>query len=189
MTIKRFLYTCGLAVQKGGSKRAAFCRKRGLFHHVGKNVTLQSRVLPLYSELISFGNNVHVASHVNFITHDIVHVMLNANPEIKHHGFKEKLGCIEICDNVFIGAGVTVLYNVRIGPNTVIAAESVVTKDLEGNGVYAGCPARKIEDIPFFLQKRAQCPYEGIRTPNGLDLSKELTEALWEEFCEKRKKQ
>ena len=34
--------------------------------------------------------------------------------------------------------------NVKIGDNVVIGAGSVVTKDCESNGVYAGVPAKKL---------------------------------------------
>ena len=65
------------------------------------------RKLPLYSELISVGNNVHFASNVTLVTHDVTHVMLNrSDPSLK---LSEYVGCIEIGDNVFIGANTTIL--------------------------------------------------------------------------------
>ena len=36
-------------------------------------------------------------------------------------------------DNVFIGTGTIIMPNVKIGPNAIIAAGSVVTKDVEEN--------------------------------------------------------
>lgn len=35
---------------------------------------------------------------------------------------------------------------VKIGTGSIIAAASVVTKDVEPYSIYAGCPARKIKD-------------------------------------------
>ena len=41
-----------------------------------------------------------------------------------------------IKDNVWIGANVTVLKGVTIGKNCVIAAGSIVTKDVPDNSIY-----------------------------------------------------
>jgi len=48
---------------------------------------------------------------------------------------------IVIGDNVWIGAGVVVLPGVKIGHNSVIAANSVVKSDVPENVLFAGCPA------------------------------------------------
>ena len=50
-----------------------------------------------------------------------------------------------IGDNVDIGPNVAVIGPVTIGDNVVIGAGSVVVKDLEANGIYAGNPARLIK--------------------------------------------
>ena len=51
---------------------------------------------------------------------------------------QEQVGCIELGDNVFIGAGTTILSNVRIGSNVIVAAGSVITKDVPSNSVVGG---------------------------------------------------
>jgi maltose O-acetyltransferase len=48
---------------------------------------------------------------------------------------------IVIEDDVFVGAGVTVLAGVRIGANSVVGAGSVVVKDVPPGSVVAGNPA------------------------------------------------
>jgi len=190
MQIKRLWHTCMIALQRGGMRRAAYCRKHNLYHHIGNNCSFQTRKIPLYSELISIHDNVRIASRVNFITHDISYAMLNTNPNIEKHDYAEKIGCIEIMDNVFIGAGATIMYNVRIGSNTIIAAESVVTKDIEGNGVYGGCPARKIEDFDTYLEKlsNAGVKYPKELSPHKQVVSKKLEEYMWNEFEQSRSK-
>ena len=78
------------------------------------------RKLPLYGDLISVGNNVFFASNVSLVTHDVTHKMLNRyDPTLK---LSEYIGCIEIGDNVFVGANTTILYNSRIPSNTIIGA-------------------------------------------------------------------
>ena len=49
---------------------------------------------------------------------------------------------LKICKNVWIGANVIICENVnKIGPNSLIAAGSVVTKDVMVNSIYGGNPA------------------------------------------------
>lgn len=54
---------------------------------------------------------------------------------------------VVIGKNVWVGANVTILPGVTIGDNAVIAAGSVVTKDVPENVVVAGVPAKKIKNI------------------------------------------
>ena len=49
--------------------------------------------------------------------------------------------------NAWLGANVTVLADVTIGENAIVAAGSVVTKDVPDNMVVAGSPARVIREI------------------------------------------
>jgi maltose O-acetyltransferase len=48
---------------------------------------------------------------------------------------------------VWLGARVVVLKGVTIGDNTVVAANSVVTRDLPSNVLAGGCPAKVIRPI------------------------------------------
>lgn len=190
MTPKRLWHTFRIATQRNGYKRAAYIRDHNLFHHVGSNVYYQGRKLPLYSELISFGNNVKIASRVNFITHSIIHNMLNANKELKLESpVQEQVGCIDIGDNVFIGAGTSILSNVRIGSNVIIAAESVVTKDIPSNSVVGGVPAKVIETMDEYLAKISAAPkYPKELIPVRQTVSKELVSYLWNDFEKQREK-
>ena len=53
---------------------------------------------------------------------------------------------VKIGNKVWIGGGVTILPGVTIGDNTVIAAGSVVTKDIPANVVAAGNPCKVIKE-------------------------------------------
>lgn len=48
----------------------------------------------------------------------------------------------------WIGANTTILPGVTIGEGCVVAAGSVVTRDLDANTLYAGIPASKVRDLP-----------------------------------------
>ena len=107
------------------------------------------RNVPLYSKLIRFHNNIHVASDVKFIVHDVAHTVLMGTLKAGNGRdcFQEDIGCIEIMDNVFIGSGSIILGNIRIGPNVIIACGSLVNKDVPPNSVIAGVPAKVIGDF------------------------------------------
>jgi maltose O-acetyltransferase len=54
---------------------------------------------------------------------------------------------VSIGDGVWVGARSTILPGVSIADGCVIAAGSVVTGDCETDGLYAGCPARRVRDL------------------------------------------
>ena len=109
---------------------------------------------------MKIGNNVNVATEVLFMEHDIIHRMLNK----KFHTtkFKEKLGTIEIGNDVFIGARSIILYNTKIGNNVIIGAGSIVTKNIPDNSVAVGVPAKVIGKFDDVVKK-----YEAYATAVG----------------------
>ena len=118
------------------------------------NCTIQKRKVPLYANLIRLGNNVHIASNVSFQTHDVSHLVLNNLDDVKKKGgVQEKIGCIEIGDNVFVGSGVHILHDIKIGSNVIIGTCSVVTRDIPDNSVAAGVPARVIGSFDDFVKR------------------------------------
>lgn len=58
-------------------------------------------------------------------------------------------GAVVIYNNVWIGEKVTILPNVTIGEGAVIAANSVVTKDVPPFSIVAGNPARIIKQVNY----------------------------------------
>ena len=54
---------------------------------------------------------------------------------------------ITVGNNVWIGAGVTVLPGVTIGDNTIIGAGSIVNKDIPSGVIAAGNPCKVIRNI------------------------------------------
>ncbi|MCD8178187.1 MAG: sugar O-acetyltransferase, partial [Tannerellaceae bacterium] len=45
------------------------------------------------------------------------------------------------------GAGATILQGVTIGENSIVAAGAVVSKDVPGNTIVGGIPAKVIKEI------------------------------------------
>lgn len=62
----------------------------------------------------------------------------------KAYNWKGLQSKIVIGDDVWIGYGSLILSGVNIGSGSVIAAGSIVTKDVEAYSIYAGSPAKKI---------------------------------------------
>lgn len=54
---------------------------------------------------------------------------------------------VTIGSGCWLGAGVTVLPGVTIGPGCVVGAASLVTRDLPGDGLYVGSPARLVRSL------------------------------------------
>lgn len=63
--------------------------------------------------------------------------MVLAGPDTRKSG-------VTIGDNVWLGAGVTILPGSRIGDGAVIAANSVVLHDIPPDEIWAGSPARRV---------------------------------------------
>ena len=187
MTFKRLWQTFRLFTIRRSEARTEYIRKQHVYGAIGDNYTIQKRKVPLYANLIRLGNNVHIASNVSFLTHDVSYLVLNNIPDIsKAGGVQERVGCIEIGDNVFVGSGTHILYDTKIGSNVIIGTCSVVTKDIPDNSVVAGVPARVIGSFDDYVEKMLKAEkYPEELKPKGQMVSNELAKLLWERF-EKR---
>ena len=90
---------------------------------------------------VSFGNNVFIGPNCCFTTAE--HAI---DPEQRKAGI-EIAKPITIGNNVWIGAGSTILAGVTIGDHSVIGAGSVVTKPIASNVVAVGVPCRVMRQI------------------------------------------
>jgi len=113
---------------------------------LGKNVSIIDTFFfdPSHCYLISIGDNCIIAPGVRLIAHDA---------STKQFLGYTKLGKITIGENCFIGDSVIVLPCVNIGPNSIVGAGSVVTKDVPPGTVAAGNPARVICSLNEYLEK------------------------------------
>ena len=137
-------------------KRTRFLSESGLFAGFGKNCEWFCRSIPEEPYMLKLHDNVVISAKVNFITHDVINDMLarkiGANPGEQLSEYY--MGTIKIFDNVVIGSDSTILYNTRIGPNAIVAAGSVVTKDVPEGAIVGGNPARVIGKTEDLLAKR-----------------------------------
>ena len=147
----RVYHSIRMLLCNSSAQRADYIREHNLFKHVGENCTFMFRKIPLYGQLIYVGNNVRFASNVTLVTHDAIHLMLSRSLGRKTN---ERVGCIYIDDNVFIGANSTILYDTYITNDVIIGANSLVNKSIEKSGVYAGVPVKYLCSIEEFVEKR-----------------------------------
>jgi acetyltransferase-like isoleucine patch superfamily enzyme len=122
-----------------GEEWAAFLKSRKSLHSMGEHCSIQTNVEITDPAYVRIGNNVRLSGCTLF-GHDGSVNMLN-----RAFGLKlDSVGKIDIRDNVFIGHRAIVLPNVEIGPNAIVAAGAVVTRNVPENTVVGGIPAKRI---------------------------------------------
>ena len=187
MNWKKIFQMIALNLKGSAPQRAAYLREKKLFGLMGEKVSYSPRKIPLYPNLIRIHNNVSIAAGVQFITHDISDNVINGYLEScgRDERVSEKIGCIEIMDNVFVGADTTILYNVRIGENCIIGAGSLVNRDIPPNSVAAGIPCKVIGGFEDFVEKRLKLVTDGtnLQPPvRGVSVPSETADWYWREF-------
>lgn len=112
----------------------------GINLRVGRNVFINQRCQLNDIGGIQLGDDVMLGPGVNLITsgHPV-------DPAARYDGITA--APIRIDNNVWIGAGATILQGVTIGANSVIAAGAVVTHDVPPSTLAAGVPAKVIRQI------------------------------------------
>lgn len=90
---------------------------------------------------LTIGNDVRIATHSVFVAAN--HNYDDLQIPIRKQGLSKK--GIKIEDNVWIGAGVKVLDGVHIEKNAIVAAGSLVNKNIKSNVVVGGVPAKIIK--------------------------------------------
>lgn len=117
----------------GAELRAPYRLSIGDGSIIGDNAILDAR-----RGGINIGENVQFGSEVKLWTgsHDLNDEYFRSQPS--------KRGGIVIGNRVWIGPSVTILHSVSIGEGAVVAAGSVVTKNIPPFEIWAGIPAKKI---------------------------------------------
>lgn len=152
----------------------SYLRKIGV--KIGEDCTIyvpsKTLIDEQYPWLITIGNHVRISEGVKILTHDYSWSVLKTYRGV----ILGASGRVTIGNNVFIGMDAIITAGVQIGENVIIGAGSVVTKNCDSNGVYAGCPAKKIMDLDQFYDRRYNAQVEE---------AKELAVTYFERFGHK----
>ena len=107
--------------------------------NIGREVTINDGVILVAYAGIEIGDGVMIGEYSS--VRDADHGMVRDIP-VRAQGHVSSPVRIEA--NAWIGRGVAVLKGVTIGAGAVVGANSVVTRDVAGNTIAAGAPARQI---------------------------------------------
>lgn len=160
-------------------------RNKGV--NIGKNLMLFNHKSVRFDisspGLITIGDNVSITADVSILTHDFCSSVFRQ----KYHDYLPGRSKVVIGSNVYIGQKAMILRGVTIGDNVIIAAGSIVSKDVPSNSVVAGVPARVVCTLDEYYQKRKAVAvneakqyardlyqYRGVRP---------TVEDFWEEFA------
>ena len=135
----------------------------GCGFHAGRNVFIYGEnnikigrnfYIGRFSEIgcdVEIGDHVLFANFVSLVGKYDHHyqqpgIPIRLAPQIRdaHYNWKGLDEKIVIGDDVWVGYRAIIMSGVTIGAGSIIAAGSVVTKDVEPMSIYAGVPARKM---------------------------------------------
>jgi acetyltransferase-like isoleucine patch superfamily enzyme len=109
---------------------------------IGRRTCIQPRCqISLYKGTVKIGKNVQIAPNCSFYPYN--HSIQPGLP-IKNQPLFSKGGII-IEDDVWLGVGSTILDGVHIGHGAVVAAGSVVNRNIPSESIAAGVPARVVK--------------------------------------------
>jgi acetyltransferase-like isoleucine patch superfamily enzyme len=113
---------------------------------IGENAGISNSTIVCWQE-INIGNNVVIGGGCKIWDTNFHSLHPATRTGERDNDIRTKP--IHIKDNVFIGGGVIILKGVTIGENAVIAAGSVVTRDIPANALAGGNPCSVIRTLNF----------------------------------------
>jgi len=116
---------------------------RNLTHlTIGKNTYIGDGTYFDLADEVNIDDNVAISGHCSIITH----ADCNRSPWLAKR-FPREHAPVTIEEGAWIGFGATIIPGVTIGKESVIAAGSVVTTDVEPRTIVGGVPAEDIKDL------------------------------------------
>ena len=134
------------------ANKVEYLRKQGC--EIGKNTRLLCHTSCFGSEpyMVKVGDDCLFSHNINIFTHDGGVKVLNSLNYFDGKAM-DKIGCVTIGNNCFIGNSAKIMPGVTIGDNVIVGSGAIVTKDVPSNSVVAGVPAKIICTIEEYYQK------------------------------------
>ncbi|MGO1792736.1 MAG: acyltransferase [Oceanisphaera sp.] len=110
--------------------------------HIGKDTDIGGAYLSAKGEStkLAIGENCMLSRDINIMTYDGHPIYDAISGEILNHPKDIKIG-----NKVWIAANASILKGVNVADGSIIAFGSIVTKDIEGESIAAGSPAKVIK--------------------------------------------
>lgn len=138
----------GLSIGAGayiGRNTIVYCKGGDI--EIGEGASLSANCIVFSSNRLSLGAGTMVGSF-SYLLSGGEYDWRSPVPFAQQSGMVTK-GPLEIGENCWIGAHVTVLDAASIGPNTTVGAGAVVSRPLPGGVLALGAPARPVRERPL----------------------------------------
>ena len=126
---------------------------KGNFDIIGSTVVvLPDAKLILGSGYINFHSKLHCFNHIEIGENVIIseNVIIRDSDNHQITGGNSMFAPVIIKDNAWIGMSAIILKGVTVGEGAIVAAGSVVTKDVPPHTIVAGVPARVIKKDVYY---------------------------------------
>ena len=124
--------------------------KVGSHTWIGPNTLLDAS-----SGELAIGSYCSISAGTQIYTHDTVLWAVSGGK------LPKRTGPVSIADNVYVGSQCVIVPNVRIGTRVVVAANSLVNRDVPDGTIVAGTPARRIGRVDVDADGHASLTYDG----------------------------
>ena len=128
----------------GGDTRTSIVVHKGANLKIGREVKISNSAFQCFDS-ITIGDYVMIGGSCKIWDTDFHSLDPVVRRNTPNEGYVT--APVEIKDNVFIGGSSIILKGVTIGENSVVAAGSVVSKDIPPNEIWGGNPAKFIRKL------------------------------------------
>lgn len=133
---------------------------------IGNDTNIEQNVHIVCHSRVRIGNSVSVTGHCCIV--DVTHPYFDVEGSAKiGTRIVEEDSFVEVGDGSFVGFGVVILPNVRIGIHSVIGANSVVTSDIPDYSVAAGAPAKILKRYDPEERRWVSVDHVPVQTENS----------------------
>lgn len=152
--LNRIMYLIYCVFVRDVYKKAEYLKRHKIFKSMGDNNRIALFMIPADAKRITLHDNISISTGTSFICHDSINMLINHLDIPGVGNLKNTYEPIEVFSNVFIGANCLILPGVKIGPNAIVAAGAVVSKDVPEGTIVGGCPAKVIGSFDDLVNRR-----------------------------------